>query len=253
VHRIAVVLALVTTSGLALGCRGASERATAAGSAALRAAIARARGDLPADPPAEPAAPKVAWAEKLEPVTFRDVSTGEAVRVRLYDDTGRVDPEAASAIDHLLASDKAAAIARAEGAPSTLDRRLLQLVVKAATRFDASEVEVVSAFRASKRRGSRHRTGKAMDFVLPGVPASRLAASLRREARAGVGVYTHPRTRFVHLDVRDVSYHWLDASPPGRVWREARLLDPGGPARDAAYRPEQDLPTSALTVASASR
>lgn len=222
-------------------------------SEALRTALVDARDEVESASSVPPPRPRAAWAEKLDPITFRDVSTGETVSVRLYDPTGQVDADAAAAIDHLLASDKAAALARAEGAPSTLDTRLLQLVVKAATRFDASEVEVVSAFRASKRRGSRHRTGKAMDFVLPGVPAARLAASLRREARAGVGVYTHPRTQFVHLDVRDESYHWLDASPPGRVWREARLLDPGGPARDAAYAPEQDLPISAVAAASATR
>ena len=30
----------------------------------------------------------------------------------------------------------------------------------------------------------------------------------------GVGVYTNPLTQYVHLDVRERSYHWIDASPP---------------------------------------
>jgi uncharacterized protein YcbK (DUF882 family) len=241
------LVALATTA--ALGCGSSPTIAASARSDAaplIDDAIADVRAGLAPD---EPPRPTVAWASTLEPLAFRDVSTGEVATVRLYDDTGQIDETAASAIDHLLASDDAAAVARAEGAPSTLDRRLLQLVVKIATREGAREVAVVSAFRASKRRGSRHRTGQAMDFVLPGVPAAKLAAALRHEARVGVGVYTHPRTRFVHLDVRDTSYHWLDASPPGRLWREARLADPGGPARDAAYRPDQDLPLVTGAVA----
>ncbi len=74
------------------------------------------------------------------------------------------------------------------------------------------------------------------------MPAAALAAYLRTGARVGVGVYTHPRTQFVHLDVREASYHWTDASPPGVSWRETRLGDRSAPARDAAYRPERDLP-----------
>jgi hypothetical protein len=46
----------------------------------------------------------------------------------------------------------------------------------------------------------------------------------------------------VHLDVRDASYHWLDASPPGVKWREKQLRDPTQMKRDAAWSPEQDLP-----------
>ena len=41
-----------------------------------------------------------------------------------------------------------------------------------------------------------------------------VAAYLRGVPRVGVGLYTHPRTRWVHLDVRDRSYHWADATPP---------------------------------------
>ena len=72
--------------------------------------------------------------------------------------------------------------------------------------------------------------------------AKKLSAWLRRLPRAGVGVYTHPRTQFVHLDVRRMSYHWLDASPPGVTWKELRLRDPSYRERDASYTPASDLP-----------
>jgi hypothetical protein len=42
--------------------------------------------------------------------------------------------------------------------------------------------------------------------------------------------------------MQEESYYWADASPPGVSWRETRLSNRGAPARDAAYRPEQDLP-----------
>jgi len=59
----------------------------------------------------------------------------------------------------------------------------------------------------------------------------------RLNARAG-----GERVHYVHLDVRDASYHWLDASPPGIKWREKQLRDPTQEKRDAAWSPEQDLP-----------
>jgi hypothetical protein len=58
-----------------------------------------------------------------------------------------------------------------------------------------------------------------------------------------VGIYTHPKTSYVHLDDREHSFHWLDASPPGRTWREMSLG--GGVSliqRDAAYARADDWP-----------
>ncbi len=198
--------------------------------------------DAPQGPPAiviapepEPAAPSpVVWAEALPAVRFVNTRTGAEVWARLYRDDGTIDERAAGVIDGVLAE--------RDAAPRPLRRRTLQLVVKAAAHFRGTEVYVVSSFRDSARPGSHHRNGDAIDWSLRGVPAAKLAAYLRRGARVGVGVYTHPRTQFVHLDVRDQSYHWADASPPGRTWRESRMTDRGAAARDAAYREEQDLP-----------
>jgi uncharacterized protein YcbK (DUF882 family) len=159
--------------------------------------------------------------------------------VRLYAEDGAFDDEAAAEVDRLVA-------AGADAPPPRMNRRLLRLVVKAASHFHATEVVLVSTFRGTARGGSRHRMGEAADFSFPGVTAAKLAAYLRTYARVGVGVYTNRRTQFVHLDVRDQSFHWVDGSPPGRTWRESPLTDRGAPARDAAYRPEQDLPELAV-------
>src|SRR5262249_20196519 len=135
-------------------------------------------------------------------------------------------------------------LAPRDAAPRPVHRRVLKLIVKAANHFHKDAITIISTFRGTSGRRSRHRTGEAIDFSLDGVKATELAALLRTYARVGVGVYTHPRTQFVHLDVRDESYHWVDASPPGRAWREISLPDRSAPARDAAFTPESDLPES---------
>lgn len=101
----------------------------------------------------------------------------------------------------------------------------------------------MSAYRKpGRRREGLHATGKAIDFKLPGVAPAALAAYLRTLARVGVGVYTHPKTSYVHLDDREHSFYWLDASPPGRSWRERSIADPSLAKRDAAYRRADDWP-----------
>jgi uncharacterized protein YcbK (DUF882 family) len=204
----------------------AATSASAAGAAADPSAAARAPAKL------------VPWAERLAPLLFRDVNTLADVPVRLYRDDGTIDDGAASELSRVLWA------AKDEEVP-LVSRRLMQLVVKAAAHFDAHEVQVISSHRGKARKGSRHRTGEAIDLVFPGVPAKKLAEHLRTFARVGVGLYIHPRSQFVHLDVREQSYHWVDGSPPGRSWREHALPDPTAATRDAAYDPAQDLPAEA--------
>lgn len=184
---------------------------------------------------APPPRPAIPWAQALPALVVHDTNAGVTGEARLYADDGALSLEGAQAFDRVLAGNGA-------DAPRALDRRLLQLVVKAAAHFGATHLSVVSSWRDSSRKGSRHRSGQAMDFVLDGVPPAKLAAYLRKGARVGVGIYTHRRTQFVHLDVREQSFHWLDASPPGRVWRELGITEKGALARDDAYEPAQDLP-----------
>lgn len=111
--------------------------------------------------------------------------------------------------------------------------------MKAALHYHGARVVAVSGWR---EHAGRHTAGEALDFKLQGVTAAALAAYLRSLPRVGVGIYTHPRTQYVHLDVREPSYHWLDGSPPGVTWKERQLRDPGQAKRDAAWTPEGDLP-----------
>jgi uncharacterized protein YcbK (DUF882 family) len=170
------------------------------------------------------------WAEVLTPIDVDNMVTRAHERVRLYRDDGALDDDAVEAFARVASNDPEA---------HPLAPRLLQLVMKAAYHFGRARIQIVSGFRSN---AGRHGTGEALDFKLVGVRAPILAAFLRDTPRAGVGIYTHPRTQFVHLDVRDVSYHWIDASAPGKHWREGMLRDPSGKKRDASWTPESDLP-----------
>jgi uncharacterized protein YcbK (DUF882 family) len=176
---------------------------------------------------------------RLQPLRFTNENTRESATIQLYDAFGHVNEQAALRLDTLLC-DTRDPKARATLA---LDRRTLQLAVRAALHFHADEVQVVSAYRKpGRRREGPHATGKAIDFKLPNVPARELAAYLRTLPRVGVGIYTHPRTSYVHLDDREHSFHWLDASPPGRTYREQAIGNASIGKRDAAYARADDWP-----------
>jgi uncharacterized protein YcbK (DUF882 family) len=172
-----------------------------------------------------------AWAEVLDAIEVESVNTLTRASVRLYDAGGEIDPAALDAF---------ARVATVDGETHAIAPRAVQLVMKAAYHFKGARVLVVSAWRDGN--AGRHTTAEAVDFKLEGVPAFKLAAYLDTFAHAGVGLYTHPRTQYVHLDVRDDSYHWIDGSPPGVTWREQMLPDPTRWKRDPSWSPEQDLP-----------
>jgi uncharacterized protein YcbK (DUF882 family) len=178
----------------------------------------------------------------LPPLRLWNINTFAEATLRLYGADGALDEEAAAGLDRLLAD------ARRAGKPpevARMDRRLLRLLFRAAYHFGAREVELVSGYRRPWRYAEGlHGKARAVDFRLVGVEAPEVAAYLRTLPRVGVGLYTHPRTRWVHLDVRDHSYHWVDGTPPGRRWGAARLpMDHHAlEERDADYEEGDDLP-----------
>ncbi len=183
---------------------------------------------------AEHGAGTVPWVAKLDPIRVKNVNTNVQEEISLYAKDGSVDKTALATFNDAVSRD---------GRLKSIAQRTVQLVVKAASHFHVNEIVVISAFRPATRHDhGPHTTGAAVDFQLPGVAASKLAAYLRKQPKAGVGIYTNPRTQFVHVDSREQSYHWIDASPPGVVWREKGLSDPTREARDAAYTPDDDLP-----------
>ena len=177
--------------------------------------------------------------EQLSALRIENQTTRETRELKLYDASGQVDEAAARQLDELLCD----ARSPKHHATTRLNRRTLQLLYKAAYHFAAYEVEVVSAYRKpGRRREGPHGTGTAIDFRLRGVSARELASYLREIPRTGVGVYTDKRTQYVHIDSREHSFHWLDASPPRRHWREKSIGAPDLEKRDALYEPAQDWP-----------
>jgi uncharacterized protein YcbK (DUF882 family) len=192
---------------------------------------------------AQSAQPQADRKPALWPLRVSYVNTGNATSLRLYDANGKVDNTAAAQLDELLCDVRDPAHPRT----TTLDRRTLQLLFRAAYHFRAREVIVISGYRKPGRRSEgRHGEGRAIDFRLPKVRASALAAYLRTLPRVGVGLYTHRATQFVHLDSREKSYHWLDPSPPGVSMREKPLAGGDLAKRDATYAPTDDMPEAGV-------
>lgn len=223
---------------------------------ASAAALALSPGSAPAAPLVAPATPRpapsalapVALPASVEPpsrfarlpaLRIENQTTRERRELRLYGPRGEVDESAAAELDGLLCD----ARKPKQRETTRMDRRTLQLLFKAAYHFQSYDVEVVSAYRKpGRRREGPHGSGSAIDFRLRGVTAKELASYLRGLPRTGVGVYTHPKTQYVHLDSREHSFHWLDASPPRRHWRERSIGGKHLQELDARYEPSGDLP-----------
>lgn len=96
------------------------------------------------------------------------------------------------------------------------DKRLLGVLTKAAQKFQAQTIQIVSGFRAPKynlmlrkkgrevARNSQHTEGNAVDFRIPGVTINDLHRFVKSLKLGGVGIY--PNSKFVHADVGPVRY-----------------------------------------------
>jgi uncharacterized protein YcbK (DUF882 family) len=99
---------------------------------------------------------------------------------------------------------------------TNMDPRLITTVERAAAKFHARYVEVVSGFRAPKyqlmlrkkghevARDSEHPRGQAVDFRIPTVATRTLLRFIKSLHLGGVGYY--PESNFVHADVGRVRY-----------------------------------------------
>ncbi len=104
-----------------------------------------------------------------------------------------------------------------------IDPRLLDLVYRISTHFSASEIRIISGYRTPKGTShSNHGRGRAIDLVVPGASDEDVAKFAREQGFVGVGVY--PTSGFVHVDVRDRSFFWVDYSGPGKKNRTRGIL-----------------------------
>lgn len=142
-----------------------------------------------------------------------------------------VPDEAGRFLDRVSQRKVRRAFRHRSGKSTNIHPRVLELIYRAVKAFDAPWVVLVSGYRPG-RATSRHTMGRAADVVLPGVSDSRLARFFRQQGFAGVGQY--PLSGFVHIDVREKSYFWVDRSMPGGRGRRRPIL------RDATFKADRD-------------
>lgn len=120
--------------------------------------------------------------------------------------------------------DRAAhAMRDSSGNEHPVDPRLLDMVYRLQAHFKAPEIRIISGYRTPRGPSvSNHGKGRAMDLVVPGASDDDVAKFARDEGFAGVGIY--PVSGFVHVDVRERSYFWVDTSGPGKRSRIRGVL-----------------------------
>lgn len=172
------------------------------------------------------------WQAGMRDIVVSSVNTGETAVVRPFRPDGSLDPEAATTLRHLLRDQRASA-------DHEVDPRLVSVLYRLVSVLDAPQVNLISGFRVQRGRGhSLHGEGRAIDIILPGVDPERVAEVARGFGHTGVGVY--PTSGFVHVDVRDRSYFWVDRSGPGQRGRVVQVRSDESRAADAAYDPASD-------------
>ncbi|MBC7173044.1 MAG: DUF882 domain-containing protein [Polyangiaceae bacterium] len=167
----------------------------------------------------------------MRPLVLRVTGRRDRFELRPDPATGRFD-------ETQLAVAREAFRYREDQATTDVHPRLLELIYRAVTHFEVPYVTVVSGYRTT-RATSRHNQGRAMDFVLPGVSDRGLAAFLKRQGFVGVGIY--PLSGFVHLDVRERSFFWVDSSAPGRRSRVRRVAPAEALRADRVARQRGEL------------
>lgn len=99
---------------------------------------------------------------------------------------------------------------------TSMEPRLIHILVDAAQHFRSPRVDIVSGFRHPKfnlilrkkghqvARDSQHTHGNACDFYIPHVPTRTLHAWAKDQKIGGVGLYLD--SGFVHMDTGPVRY-----------------------------------------------
>jgi uncharacterized protein YcbK (DUF882 family) len=144
------------------------------------------------------------------------LNTSERVTLTANNDHGGFSAPDLDRAAHLLRDPRT-------GNEHPVDPHALDLVYRVASHFSTPEVRVISGYRTPRPGShSNHGRGRATDLVFPGTSDDEVARFARQLGFVGVGVY--PVSGFVHLDVRERSYFWVDSSGPGKKNRERGIL-----------------------------
>ncbi|WP_437586853.1 DUF882 domain-containing protein [Sorangium sp. So ce1000] len=247
-QRIHPGLVLVIPERGERGTRARSTRAAPGRGAALRDEPERSRGASAKERGAEARPGKGAKkdAAKADPPNkryaqrpkrpgwVRLVRGGERLDIQLLTPKGRLLPKALPKLSRLMRASPTASI--------PIDPRLATLIGMVSDHFGGRTLRVVSGYRpyspTQYTPHSNHNHGRAVDFMVEGVPNTVVRDFCRGFRNSGVGYY--PNSTFVHLDVRADKVYWVDYSGPGEPPRYEGAK--GSVAADEAAR---DVPVSA--------
>jgi uncharacterized protein YcbK (DUF882 family) len=192
------------------------------------------------------------WHTPVEGVTTPVDATGRPkLALTTLGGTDRVEVEAQGERGGFAAFDldRASKVMREPGSGNQypVEPRLLDVVYRIQTHFNAQEVRIVSGYRTARAgNASNHGKGRAIDLVVPGASDDDVAKFARELGFVGVGIY--PVSGFVHVDVRDRSYFWVDSSGPGKRNRERGILGDLAQKSDVAAAGRGEHGTGALTL-----
>jgi uncharacterized protein YcbK (DUF882 family) len=154
------------------------------------------------------------------------LNTRDKIAMRASGDRGGFGTRDLDKLSHVLREPSS-------GNRHPIDPALVDLVYRIQTHFHAQEIRVVSCYRAPRgANASNHGRGRAIDIIVPGATDNEVAQFAREQGFVGVGLY--PTSGFVHVDVRQRSYFWLDSSAPGHRNRERGVLGDLAKKSDAA-------------------
>lgn len=159
-----------------------------------------------------------AWAQELiaQPVSegrlaLYNIHTDERLEVTYRTRSGQYDPDALSALDHILRCHYTNKVAK-------MDCHVIEFVNALDKRLGGdNEIQVISGFRSPEynrllrregrhaARHSLHQYGKAIDLRIPGIGVDAIRKTALDLRYGGVGYY--PRKGFVHLD-SGTFRHW---------------------------------------------
>jgi uncharacterized protein YcbK (DUF882 family) len=168
-------------------------------------------------------------------LVLASVNLGERVRVFPFLPDGTLDPAAAGEIERVMRDHHTDAL-------HPVNPRLVKLLYRLADHFGARQITIVSGYRqpGDEAEAGHHGRGNAVDIALAGVNLPSLARFARQLGRVGVGLY--PNAGFIHLDVRERSYFWVDRSGPGFPGCPARVEIGTAAKWERRWKPEDDEP-----------
>jgi uncharacterized protein YcbK (DUF882 family) len=174
-------------------------------------------------------------------LVLQGINTTDHVTLAATSDRGGFSAEDLDRAAHVLRDHS--------GNEHPVDPKVLDLVYRVAVHFNAQEIRIISGYRTPHAGShSNHGKGRAIDLVVPGASDEDVAKFAREQGFCGVGVY--PVSGFVHLDVRDRSFFWVDFSGPGKKNRTRGILGDQALKSDQRAVARGDHPIAPFNISS---